>query len=238
MVCTQPLHIGSASGDKEEVLIHPTDDVPFIQASSLAGVLRQYYVKQYDEEQAEQLFGIRRFGANQNSMEGSSKVRFGDGIFHRESLTLELRPRVKINSKTGTCDADNIEGTNRQAGHKFNMEYIGAGAVFDFSVYLYDEHYQKDFEEILSAVYQENIQFGGQKSNGCGFMKVQGLKRKIFDMTNAKERRQWAEEESLADSQYETISSEIKMVPKTTTAYEVTVFGSTEGELLVKSIAV
>ncbi len=238
MVCTQPLHIGSASGDKEEVLIHPTDDVPFIQASSLAGVLRQYYVKQYDEEQAEQLFGVRRFGANQNSMEGSSKVRFGDGIFHRESLTLELRPRVKINSKTGTCDADNIEGTNRQAGHKFNMEYIGAGAVFDFSVYLYDEHYQKDFEEILSAVYQENIQFGGQKSNGCGFMKVQGLKRKIFDMTNAKERRQWAEEESLADSQYETISSEIKMVPKTTTAYEVTVFGSTEGELLVKSIAV
>ena len=24
MVCTQPLHIGSASGDKEEVLVHPT----------------------------------------------------------------------------------------------------------------------------------------------------------------------------------------------------------------------
>lgn len=40
-VCAQPLHIGSASGEKEEVLVHPTDDRPFIQASSLAGVLRQ-----------------------------------------------------------------------------------------------------------------------------------------------------------------------------------------------------
>ena len=80
MVCTQPLHIGSASGDKEEVLVHPTDSVPFIQASSLAGVLRQYYAQQHDEKQAEKLFGMRRFDSNENSMEGASKVRFSDGI--------------------------------------------------------------------------------------------------------------------------------------------------------------
>lgn len=61
MVCTQPLHIGSASGDKEEVLVHPTDSVPFIQASSLAGVLRQYYAQQHDEKQAEKLFGNETF---------------------------------------------------------------------------------------------------------------------------------------------------------------------------------
>ena len=44
-VCTQPLHIGSAVGDKEEVLIHPVDDIPFIQATSIAGVFRNYYEK-------------------------------------------------------------------------------------------------------------------------------------------------------------------------------------------------
>ena len=37
--CTEPLHIGSASGAKEEVLVHPVDDIPFIQATSIAGVL-------------------------------------------------------------------------------------------------------------------------------------------------------------------------------------------------------
>lgn len=237
MVCTQPLHIGSASGDKEEVLVHPTDSVPFIQASSLAGVLRQYYAQQHDEKQAEKLFGMRRFESNENSMEGASKVRFSDGIFHDENLILELRPRVKINPETGTCDAGSIKGTNMQAGHKFNMEYIGVGAVFDFSVYLYDECYQKDLEEILSAVYQGNVQFGGQKSNGCGFMELQGLKRKIFDMTKAEDRKMWADEEALADNHYENIYSEIKTAAKSD-AYEVMVSGSTEGELLVKSIAV
>ena len=237
MVCTQPLHIGSASGDKEEVLVHPTDSVPFIQASSLAGVLRQYYAQQHDEKQAEKLFGMRRFESNENSMEGASKVRFSDGIFHDENLILELRPRVKINPETGTCDAGSIKGTNMQAGHKFNMEYIGVGAVFDFSVYLYDECYQKDLEEILSAVYQGNVQFGGQKSNGCGFMELQGLKRKIFDMTKAEDRKMWADEEALADNHYENIYSEIRTAAKSA-AYEVMVSGSTEGELLVKSIAV
>ena len=82
-------------------MVHPTDSVPFIQASSLAGVLRQYYAQQHDEKQAEKLFGMRRFESNENSMEGASKVRFSDGIFHNENLILELRPRVKINPERG-----------------------------------------------------------------------------------------------------------------------------------------
>ncbi len=81
------------------------------------------------------------------------------------------------------------------------------------------------------------MQFGGQKSNGCGFMELQGLKRKIFDMTKAEDRKMWADEEALADNHYENIYSEIKTAAKSA-AYEVMVSGSTEGELLVKSIAV
>ena len=38
--CTQPLRIGSVSGDTEEVLVHPTDDRPFIQASGISGIFR------------------------------------------------------------------------------------------------------------------------------------------------------------------------------------------------------
>ena len=47
--CTEPLHIGSASGAKEEVLVHPVDDIPFIQATSIAGVFRGYYEQTYGE---------------------------------------------------------------------------------------------------------------------------------------------------------------------------------------------
>lgn len=237
-VCTQPLHIGSAFGEKEEVLVHPTDAMPFIQASSLAGVLRQYYVKTYGGERAEGLFGARRVEEDANAIDGASKVRLSDGIFSGENLLLELRPRVKIDPKTGTCDRGTIKGTGRQAGHKFNMEYIGAGAEFRFVIYLYDENYQTDLEEILAAVHQGSVQFGGQKSNGCGFMKLKSLRRKIFDMRQKEDRRSWADEEKLAVKEYEEISAGLKTPSRTAMAYEVTVTGSTEGELLVRSIAV
>lgn len=239
-VCTQPLHIGSASGDKEEVLVHPTDGRPFIQASSISGVLRQYSVAIHGDKQAERLFGASRFEEDANSLDGASKVRFGDGRFCGEHVMLELRPRVKINSESGTCDAGSIKGTDRQAGHKFNMEYIGAGAMFQFPIYLYDESLRENLEEILSAVYQEDVQFGGQKSNGCGFIRLKHLKRKIFNMKEGNDRKDWADEETLPDQAYEDILSEMKRrtPKKPAAAYEITVTGSTEGELLVKSIAV
>lgn len=230
-VCAQPLHIGSAFGDKEEVLVHPTDDRPFIQASSISGVLRQYYEKLHDEKQTERLFGTTSF-------DGASKVRFSDGIFSEKDLILELRPRVKINPETGTCDNSIIKGTNMQAGHKFNMEYIGAGAEFQFSFYLYDDALQDDLEDVLAAVHQESVQFGGQKSNGCGFINLKSLKRKTFDMTKQEDRRKWADEEMLEDHEYEDIFSHMEASSKKAIAYEVMVEGNTEGELLVKNIAV
>lgn len=241
-VCTRPLHIGSASGDKEEVLVHPVDGKPFIQAASLSGVMRQYYAKTHGEEAAEGLFGARRFETDENAMAGASRVRFSDGSFCGNNVMLELRPRVKIDPVTGTCDAGSVTGTNRQAGHKFNMEYIGAGEVFRFSAYLYDENCQAALEETLSAIHRGEAQFGGQKSNGCGLIRLQHLKRKTFDMTLQSDRRKWADEDTLAENEYKDILSDIisqgQGVEKTAVAYEVTVTGCTEGELLVKSIAV
>lgn len=237
-VCTQPLHIGSASGEKEEVLVHPADGRPFIQASGLSGVLRKYYAETHGREQAEKLFGASRVEADGEQPDGASRVRFGDGIFSREKLVLELRPRVAVSRETGTFDGNIIKGTDKLAGHKFNMEYIGAGASFEFPIYLYDESFQEDLEEVLGAVHQGDLQFGGQKSNGCGFLKLCSLKRKTFDLTRAEDRRSWADEEVLADREYEELLSGMKKAAKKAMAYEVTVTGRTEGELLVKSIAV
>ena len=240
--CTQPLHIGSASGNKEEVLVHPVDGMPFIQAQSISGVLRQYCAQAYGEVQTEKLFGARRFETGTNALEGASKVRFSDGRFCSKNLILELRPRVKINPETGTCDVSTKKGTSRQSGHKFNMEYIGAGAEFEFSIYLYDDSFQDELEKVLSAVHQGDVQFGGQKSNGCGFMKLKSLKRKTFDMTQRDDRIKWTDEDVFTDQEYEDIFLDIKKISKEkskkTTAYEVIVTGSTEGELLVRSIAV
>lgn len=239
-VCTQPLHIGSATGDKEEVLIHPVDDVPFIQATSIAGVLRGYYAQGHSDEQVDGLFGVRRSAEGDNAAENRSQIRISDGRFCADAPILELRPRVSIDPKTGSCEAGTIKGTDIQAGHKFNMEYIGAGAEFVFEMYLYDDSRQKDIEEILAALHQEQIQVGGQKSNGCGHMKLRSVGRRVFDMTSAEERKLWASEDTLRKEDYDEILSELgaKKIKDWSGAYEITVKGCTEGHLLVKSIAV
>lgn len=241
-VCTEPLHIGSASGSKEEVLIHPVDDVPFIQASSIAGVFREYYASTQGEDagRVDRLFGDRKHEENQNSAEYGSRVCFSDGYFSGCPV-LELRPRVSINPKTGSCETSTVKGTDNRAGQKFNMEYIGAGAEFTFYIYLYEEDRQADVEGILAGLCGEQVQFGGQKSNGCGYIRIRKLKKLVFDMGKPQDRKRWVQEDGLADegtdilSQVEKAGKESR---KRDAAYEIRVEGSTEGSMLVKSIAV
>ena len=95
--CTTPLHIGNAVGSKDEVLIHPVDNKPFIQASSIAGAFRAYYEKHCENGET-QLFGGIKYTDGGESDSYESRIRFEDGIFltQTEKVHLELRPRVSI----------------------------------------------------------------------------------------------------------------------------------------------
>ena len=237
-VCTEPLHIGSAMGDKEEVLVHPVDNVPFIQAASIAGAFREYYKSVYKEEKTDYLFGSRNLKEDDNASEYGSKVKFGDGTFQKGEVKLELRPRIKIDPVSGSSGVSQMKGTKEISGQKFNMEYIGAGAKFSFPVYLYDGECQKELEEIFGAIQNQNIMFGGQKSNGCGYIRIEKLQCKMFDLTKETDRKLWAMEEELQEKDYEDKTSLLKASDFSRNAYEITIEGETEGELLVKSIAV
>lgn len=229
--CTQPLRIGSAMGAKEEVLVHPVDDVPFIQASSIAGACRDYCAKKYGQADTQELFGS-------NEAEWGSRICFTDGKFASDSVILELRPRVSIDPATGTCSASVVKGTTQQAGHKFNMEYIGAGAEFSFCIYLYDDGKQEMVKNLLSAIHQGQIQFGGQKSNGCGCLQLKKLWIKEFIMTEEQGRRQWAMEDEAMQEDGMALQALEKLPVNKSEAYDVCVTGCTEGCMLVKSIAV
>lgn len=179
-------------------------------------------------------------GSGGEAAGGASRIRFTDGTFVTEErgIRMELRPRLAINRATGTCSESTVKGTDRSSGHKFNMEYVGAGARFQFSVYLYDTGYQEAVEDIFAALNSENIQFGGQKSNGCGYVRIDRLERAVFDMRKAEDRRKWAEEDSLSPDGYEDITKALPSGSGYRKAYEITVSGRTEGEMLVKGIAV
>ena len=69
-------------------------------------------------------------------------------------------------------------------------------------------------------------------------MRIERLQRAVFDMKKAEDRRKWAEEDCLPASGYEDITKALPSGSGYRKAYEITVAGRTEGELLVKGIAV
>jgi CRISPR/Cas system CSM-associated protein Csm3 (group 7 of RAMP superfamily) len=233
-ICEEPLHIGSAVGSKEEVLIHPVDGQPFMQASSLAGAFRSCCQQLYGTQETEKLFGTSK-GASEEGDVGS-RVRFCDGTFSG-TIHLELRPRVSIDRKTGACASSQIKGTSIKSGHKFNVEYIGAGVQVQFVIYLYGDEKREQFEALFAAVQNHDIRLGGQKSNGCGCIHITKLQRKIFDMTALEDRKSWMGEQELDDRSYEELDLSKLGREQCRTAYEIEVSAQTESELLVKGIA-
>lgn len=237
--CTDPLHIGNAVGSKDEVLIHPVDNKPFIQASSIAGAFRAYYEKHCNGSEA-LLFGGIKYTDEGDSDSYESRIRFEDGIFLEKQgkVHLELRPHVSIDSQTGSCANSVVKGTTVNAGHKFNAEYVGAGALIQFSLYVYDESEDEEVEKIIKAFGAGEILLGGQKSNGCGNCCLKKVLRKKFHMKDYADRKLWISEDTLEEQQYENITEQLSGGEADSYAYEITMDAETEGKLLVKAIGV
>ena len=81
--CREPLHIGTGNGENGEVLIHPEENRPFVQAAGIAGAFREFY--QYDEALQTRLFGSPYRG----SEEKGSRVFFTDGYLYQKEEKLE-----------------------------------------------------------------------------------------------------------------------------------------------------
>lgn len=225
--CEGPLHIGSANGNTDEVLVHPVDGRPFIQASSIAGVLGSVYKEQNPSVHGA-LFGKSRRDADLSDTQ--SRLRISDGIFTGRT-GMELRPHVMINDATGIVDTA-----------KFEMEYIGAGASFQFNVYLYEdsagERLAEPFEMILSVLKNNELQFGAKKSSGAGKVSLVKVLKKDFNLKEEKGRSQWIEEDSMKPDFYMDITDQLPDCSVHKTAYTIRVKGKTEGAIQIRGIAV
>ena len=234
--CEGPLHIGSSVGGKEDVLIHPVDNLPFVQASSIAGVFRSY-AQTFMDVDADELFGTSHIDKEKSSTEQQSRVRFTDGNFDMRSLKMELRPHVKIDRKTGSVSS------SKSSGQKFDIEYIGAGARFNTVLYVYintkdNQSIETNVKEILGAMKAGYLQFGAKKSSGAGIIIPISVKRKVFLMSDENDRKAWFDEESLDENYYEEIIESLPNVINQKNKYRVTVKGKTEGNILIKGLSV
>lgn len=237
-VLTQPLHIGSAGGNSEEILIHPVTRTPFIQASGLAGSFRSYYETMCGTEAGAvtELFG----SAGNDSGDHPSRIRFSDGFFSG-NLKVERRPHVKLDPASGTVASEGASG----AGTRFDTEYIGAGAKFAFEIEVYSlgAHAAQDAEDvetILAALHGEQIQLGAHKSTGSGYLTIEKAVWHSFSMTDGEERRMWLHPEQTPAAEYTELEFKDLAAARAAgmTAYAITLRGRTQGDLLIRAIAV
>ena len=73
-ICKEPLHIGGNDDRAGGILIHPVKNVPFIQATGLAGAMRDYLA---DEPELQN----KLFGSSADGSDTGSKVRISDAFF-------------------------------------------------------------------------------------------------------------------------------------------------------------
>ena len=221
-----PMHVGSSFEDTNEVLVHPVDGFPFVQASSISGAMRDYYSRQHGEKTAEELFG---------GIEGNgSRLVITDGYFKGKDIRFEMRPRISIDPASGTVAQQAVEGTGVISGHKFDMECIAKGMKFGFQVYVRstDSTDADKMMDIFSAMHSGAIILGGQKSNGFGRVKVTELLEKTFDLRKKSDREAWIEEERLTKRDYTDRTNDLaEFAP---CQYRILLRGSTESGILVK----
>ena len=117
-----------------------------------------------------------------------------------------------------------------------------------FYLYLFHEKgdlYKDCLERVLASLKTGRVQFGGQKTNGSGFLRLSSLKYSQFDMKDPNGRTAWAEENRMDNasgkkghiSQYSEISNKLSAVEASGTAYVITLSGKTEGSLMVSGLA-
>lgn len=229
-VCREPLHVGGNDGRTGGILVHPVKNILFIQATGLAGAMRDYLAD--EQELQKQLFGSSADGGD-----NGSKIRISDAFFTGNVVDTELRPRVKINRETGTCQSAQTKGGQNWSGQKFETESVAAGSEFTFTLYLYErEHeYESAVERILGALHAGNIQLGGQKSNGCGYIAFRQVLKTDYDMTKAEDRKLWADESKAGVSILETLKQQISTLDQ---RIHFELLGEADSVILVKSIAV
>ena len=175
---TSPLAIGSGNNDRtDKDLLKGADGVPYIPATSIAGVIR---------EQAEKALKNAL-----GDLEKESKIIFYDGVItesSRQTWHISIRDSVRLDDyKTAV------------KGAKFDMEILEPGVCFEtlFEQEMENnetENNEKDYLTEIAEIFRSGqIRFGGKTTRGYGDIEVEvnGIQSARFDLSNGEDADKW-----------------------------------------------
>ncbi len=164
MTLVSPLAIGSGlNGETDKDVILNSINEPYIPATAIAGVIRNYIYSQ-DKILAKNIFG--------DTAEDGIKtaVRIYDANLEDNKVFIINRDSVKLENKVGVD------------GAKFDMQAVESGAHFVGYIELMNKEYEKDIENAISAINAGEITFGGKSTRGYGRVTVDTYKKE-FDIS-------------------------------------------------------
>ena len=189
--CVTNLRTGG--GDTETVLRYENGRA-FVQATSLAGAMREWLEKNevllFPQKRGRSLSDIL-FGSQR---QGGSLI-LSDGVFD-SGADMWIRPHVKIDGKTGTAEDQK----------KFDIAHIQRDALFRFTLTWLGDEEAPDaadslsaVEWMLSAINSGEIRLGAQKSNGFGQISLKktdgspAVAKTVFHLSREQDRTAWLE---------------------------------------------
>lgn len=184
VVCESPLRTGGSAKDMQKILTD-ADRHPFLQGTSLAGAFRSW-------REDPDLFA---------DTDHASPLMFSD--LRLEDAEPVLRPRLRINSVTGTA----------ATGAKFDVAAVPVGTRGSFQlVWTGDSDPAEMAERIeayLAALNVGEITLGALKANGFGRVRV-SANRRIYDMTRPEDLEAWFLGAEVTDAEPITLSTRME----------------------------
>lgn len=204
-----PLAIGSGKKSLLTDALVSTDvnGLPFIPATSLAGVIRSACGIKKDDRTP--------FGYQENDKGEGSRILFSDGVmlgkdglpvdginvidtednFYSHFKTLPIRQHVRINDH-GTTDA----------GGKFDEQVAYKGLRFCFEMELLSTGTDEErsfYEAILKAIRGNTFRIGSGTRSGFGLMKTISIKRRDYDLSKAEDLESYVSRSALLSEEME-----------------------------------
>ena len=168
IACVTPLCHGGTESVEDGVLRYH-DGTSFLQGTSLVGAFRRWR-----DDPA--LFGVRQ---------EASPLIVSDLVF--ESDEVAIRPHLKLDPATGAPATKGFLTAAMAVGTQgsFRLTWRGTG---DWKIAA------QTIEAYLSALEGGLIRLGAKKNNDFGRVTVLDLRRKVYDMTDPEDRRDWLED--------------------------------------------
>ncbi len=184
---TSPLTIGSGENDvTDKDIIKDSEGIPYIPASSIAGVICQKLAAQ-DEKEAKKYMGYvkpEKVRDREESISEGVVVLYDATKCADSSFTISVRDSVSLD-----------EYKTAKKGAKFDMEILEPGVKFEtFIEQSFDDTYDKDYgAKIVDAFLKDNLSFGGKTTRGYGDISVDNVDEKEFDFENPDNIDKWLE---------------------------------------------